>query len=218
MKSRNYKILLDENWSLEELTEFSRLYFQNYSFIYCLETNAVPHASDRIGVVLKDYELRDGLSYVNVYDIFKSHIESEDKPKIKSLQYNSPGWIELVLNPEAALQVAKAIAIYIGSITATGGTVLVAYKKLHKIYIDLKHQREKAKNNSLKLEKEKIILVNKLHLELAKGLGYESIEELDKMTGDIEETSKLLMAHYRRISKMAKFVESRKAIFPLNLV
>ena len=34
----SYKILLDKDWSLEEFTVFTRLYFQNYSFIYCLET------------------------------------------------------------------------------------------------------------------------------------------------------------------------------------
>lgn len=32
-----YKILLDKDWSLEKFTVFTRLYFQNYSFIYCLE-------------------------------------------------------------------------------------------------------------------------------------------------------------------------------------
>ena len=31
--NRSYRILLDDKWSLEELTNFSRVYFQNYSFL-----------------------------------------------------------------------------------------------------------------------------------------------------------------------------------------
>lgn len=56
----------------------------------------------------------------------------------------------------------------------------------------------------------------KLSNELAKGLGFQSIQKLDEHTKDIEESSKLLMAHYRRVKKIAKFVESGKASFPAD--
>jgi hypothetical protein len=208
-----YRILIDGDWSLEDLTNFSRVYFQNYSFIYCLDTEAVDIASSRIKSVLETHELRDGLTYVNIYDIFRSHINRNDKPQVKSLQYNSPGWIELALNPDVALQVAKAIGIYISAFA----TLAVCYKKLHKIFIDLKNERIKQKNEYLKLEKEKVAIVNKLNNELAKGLGFQSLAALDEHTKDIEETSKLLMAHYRRIDAMAKFSKAGKAKFPLRL-
>lgn len=214
---KNYAILLDGEWSLEDLMNFSRLYFQNYSFIYCLDTEAVDIASSRIKSVLETYELRDGLSYVNIYDIFRSHIAFGEKPQVKSIQYSSPGWLELALNPDVALQVAKSVGIYLATMASTCGGLYVSYQKLHKIYIDLKNRRIKEKNNNLKLEKEMIALVNKLNDELAKGLGFSSLSELDKHTKDIEESSKLLMAHYRRIDKMAKFVKAEKASFPLNL-
>ncbi|WP_051901466.1 hypothetical protein [Methylotenera sp. L2L1] len=214
---KNYGILIDGDWSLEDLMNFSRLYFQNYSFIYCLDTEAVDIAPSRIKSVLETYELRDGLSYVNMYDIFRSHIAINEKPQVKSIQYNSPGWIELALNPDVALQVAKSMGIYIATMASTGGGLYVSYQKLHKIYIDLKNRRIKEKNNILKLEKDQIALVNKLNDELAKGLGFNSLAELDKHTKDIEESSKLIMAHYRRIEKMAKYVNAKKASFPLNL-
>lgn len=31
-----YRVLLDSEWSLRDLYDFSRAYAQNYSFIYCL--------------------------------------------------------------------------------------------------------------------------------------------------------------------------------------
>jgi hypothetical protein len=215
-QQKNYAVLLDGNWSLEDLMNFSRVYFQNYSFIYCLDTEAVDIASTRIKSVLETYELRDGLSYVNIYDIFKSHIALEDKPQVKSIQYNSPGWIELALNPDVALQVAKSVGIYIATMASTGGGLYVSYQKLHKIFIDLKNKRIKERNNSLKLEIVQIATVNKHNNELAKGLGFNSLADLDKHTKDIEESSKLLMAHYRRIERMSKFVKSKKATFPLS--
>lgn len=214
---KNYQIMIDGNWTLEDLMEFSRLYFQNYSFIYCLETETVGVASFQIKSVLEDYKLRDGLSYVNIYSTFRNHIKAAERPKIKSIQYASPGWIELALNPDVAMQVAKSVGIYMASITGTGASVVLAYKKLHKIFIDLQQAREKKRNRDLKLEKDKVAAANKLNEELAKGLGFNSLADLDKHTGDIEETSKLLMAHYRRISRMSEFVKNNKAKFPLKL-
>lgn len=210
MKDQTYKILLDGRWSLEDLTEFSRIYFQNYSFLYCLDTEAVNIASTRIESVLENYELRHGLSYVNIYDTFRAHITKEDKPQIKSIQYASPGWIELALNSEVALQFAKVLGIYLSGIVATAQ----AYKSLYKIYADLAETRKKLGSATFKLQSQDAIIAQKLNQELAKGLGFESLEDLDAHTKDIEESSKLLMAHYRRIQKIAKFVKAGKASFP----
>lgn len=216
-EQHNYAILLDGEWSLEDLMNFSRIYFQNYSFIYCLDTASVDIATHRIKSVLERYELRDGLTYVNIYDIFKSSIALEDKPQVESIQYSSPGWLELALNPDVALQVAKSVSIYIATMASSVGGLYVSYQKLHKIYIDLKNKRIEQKNQSLKLTRQQIIEVNKLNNEIAKGLGFASLSDLDNHTKDIEESSKLLMAHYRRIEKMARFVYAKKASFPLSL-
>ncbi|MHA3084494.1 hypothetical protein ACX1NX_15315 [Acinetobacter sp. ANC 5383] len=95
-------------------------------------------------------------------------------------------------------------------------TVVIAYKKLYKIFIDLHHLRKEKKNMSLKLDLEHIKMVNQLNNELAKGLGYKNLNQLIliKNTNDVEETSKLLMAYYRRMNKMAEFVRKGKAGFP----
>ena len=205
-----YKILLDGKWSLEDLTIFTRVYFQNYSFLYCLDTESVGVATNTIGSVLRNFELRSGLSYVNIYDIFRSHVAKQDRPQVKSIQYASPGWIELALDPEVATQFAKVLGIYLAGIVATAKT----YKSLYKIYAELSERRRTLASKQLKLKAEDALRAQKLNSELAKGLGFASLEELDKHTKDTEESSKLLMAHYRRMDKMAKFVKSGKASFP----
>ena len=210
MVDRKYKILLDGKWSLEDLSVFSRVYFQNYSFLYCLDTSAIGNASNQISSVLNTYELRHGPSYVNIYDIFRSHISKEERPQINSIQYASPGWIELALDPEVATQFAKVLAIYLSATVATA----TAYKKLYKIYSDLTKSRKKLQLSKLTLKAEEIKIVENLNIELAKGLGFNSLPELDKHTKDIEESSKLLMAHYRRVKKIGTFVTLGKASFP----
>lgn len=213
MNNKTYRILLGGKWSLEDLMVFSRIYFQNYSFLYCLETRAIGISSDKIAPVLNDYELRSGSHYASIYEIFRNHIDKIDLPQIKSIQYASPGWLDLALNPEVATQFAKVIGIYLGTPVAVAQT----YKHLHKIYTDLDKRRKKTKIQSLKLQRTEIAEANKLTKELAKGLGFESLEELDLHTKDQEESARLLMAHCRRIKKIAKFVQSNKASFPLNL-
>ncbi|MBO1257147.1 hypothetical protein J3L16_15805 [Alteromonas sp. 5E99-2] len=213
MENRTYKILLDGEWSLEDLMNFSRIYFQNYSFLYCLEHKAIGIAPTRMESVLKNYELRHGLSYVNIYDIFRTHIPKEDKPQINSMQYASPGWLDLVLNPDVAVQFAKVMGVFISGAGSVVGVAEV-YKKLYRIYADLSATRKKLGLTTFKLQAQEALAAQKLNSELAKGLGFESLADLDAHTKDVEESSKLLMAHYRRMQKMAKFVKDGKASFP----
>ena len=207
-----YKILLDGRWALRDLTEFTRVYYQNYSFIYCLDTDANPEASEHIQNILREYELRSGYTYVSIYSLFRRQIPKEERPLIKSISYASPGWMELALNPEVASEVAKAVGVFIGGFT----TIVTAYKGLQEIFSALRERRKERNNRLLKLEAQEVAEVQKLNKELAKGLGFRSLKELDKHTKDPEESSKLLMAHYRRIKAMGKFVEEGKASFPLT--
>ena len=142
----------------------------------------------------------------------KVHVDKEHRPQIKSIHYASPGWIELTLNLEVATQFAKVLAIYLGS--AAG--VAEIYRRLYKIYADLSATRKSLKSKTFKLNAEDALRAQKLNQELAKGLGYESLADLDAHTNSVEESSKLLMAHYRRMEKMAKFVRAGKASFPEN--
>lgn len=214
MKEKStYKILLDKNWSLEEFTVFTRLYFQNYSFIYCLERGHNLNTLSqeyKLKNVLEHYKLRSGLSYVNIYSILKEQVNRDDRPNVKSIKYASPGWIELYLNLDVALEIAKAVTIFLTS----SASVVIAYKKLYKIFIELHRLRKEKRNMSLTLDLEQVKIVNQLNEELAKGIGYSNLQHLSENTNNVEETSKLLMAHYRRIKKMAEYVQKGKADFP----
>lgn len=210
--SDNYRVLLDKRWSLENLNDFSRLYLQNYAFLYCLENNKNNLRAVTLASELNEYKLRDGLTYVNIYSLFVRHVPDKERPKVRAISYASPGFIELILNYEIAIKIALSIAAFIKGLTATAET----YNKLHNIYLELGRKRKEKQNNLLKLDAENIKYTRKLNNELAKGLGFDSLEDMYKKIGDEEEVSKLLMAHYRRMKAMSKFVIEGKLKFPLE--
>ena len=207
---KNYRVLLDKRWSLEDFNKFSRLYLQNYSFIYCLEKNHDNYRASTLISDLNDYKLRDGLTYVNVYNLFYRHIPKHSHPKVRAISYASPGYIELILDYEVAIQVAVGIGIFLKGLVTTAET----YNKLHDIYLDLARKRKEKENHLLKLGSEKVKIVMELNEKLAEGLGYTSLQDMYDKVGNEEEVAKLLMAHYRRMKGLATFVEKGKLIFP----
>ncbi|QNY17315.1 hypothetical protein IC765_18510 [Acinetobacter seifertii] len=210
--SDNYRVLLDKRWSLENLNDFSRLYLQNYAFLYCLENNKDNLRAVTLAPELNEYKLRDGLTYVNIYSLFVRHVPNKERPTVRAISYASPGFIELILNYEIAIKIALSIAAFIKGLTATAET----YNKLHNIYLELGRKRKEKQNSLLKLDAENIKHTRKLNEELAKGLGFDSLEDMYKKIGDEQEVSKLLMAHYRRMKAMSKFVIEGKLKFPLE--
>jgi len=207
---KNYRVLLDKRWSLEDFNKFSRLYLQNYAFLYCMENNENNIRAPTLFSDLNDYKLRDGLSYVNVYSLFKRNIPSQFHPKVRAISYASPGFIELILDYEVAIQVAVGIGVLLKGLASTAET----YNKLHDIYLDLARKRKEKENHFLKLESAKIKEVQKLNEQLAKGLGFLSLSDMYEKVGNEEEVAKLLMAHYRRMKVLSTFVEKGKLKFP----
>ena len=204
----SYKILLDKDWSLEDLSYFCRLYFQNYSFFYCLENT---NTSSKIPSILEKYELKSGVSYVNIYNIFKSNIPTKDKPQINQITYASPGFIDLILNSDVAITLAKNITAFIVS----SATVAKTYQVLYKIYYDFRKAQRDNQGQIITHDLETIKQINNLNEELSKGIGFSNYEALTSHTNDPEKTSMLLMAQYRRMRSMAVFIEKGKSSFPL---
>ena len=141
---KNYRVLLDKRWSLENLNEFTRLYMQNYAFLFCLEHNVANLRASTLFKDLEDFKLRDGLTYVNIYSLFNRHIPQKEKPTIRAITYASPGFIELILNYEVAIKIAASIYTFLKGVSATAET----YNKLHEIFINLDKRRKEKESQT----------------------------------------------------------------------
>ena len=213
-KPKPYRIILPESgdWTLHDLYVFPHAYEQCYAFIYCLATDL--HARDResIDQAILEYPWNGGYSYVNFYALLQRQVPIRDRARIQSFHKASPGWIDLVLNLEAAAEVAKAIAVLSGAATAGAA----AYTKTYKLLLSLKTEREKAATEQLQLRLKQIKLIRSTCEELAKSLGFKNLDDLHKRTGDPEKSLKILAAHYRRMKVIATFESKEKVFLPFD--
>lgn len=207
----SYRVLLNEDWELEDLYEFPHALSQCYAFIYCLDSPLEPRDRDRINFALREYPWKGGYSYVNIYSVFRNQIPKNDRPKIKSIQKASPGVLDLFLNVNVAYQVAAAVTALSGA--AVGA--VAAYRKAYNLVLSVNAARRKAGVERVTVTAGELKAFNAMCVELAKNLGFKSLKELHEHTGDPEISLKLLMAHYRRMSVLVEYEKQGKATLTL---
>lgn len=213
MQRNIYSILMDEKWSLADLYDFPHAYSQAYALIYCFDSELNPKDSKRIDTALEQYPWRGGYSYVNIYTVLNNQIPEQHRPQISSIKYASPGSIDLILNPDVSIQLAKSVGILLSTATAAAKTYSYIYKEL----TELNKQRRKDENDNKAFSQKDLEAMMKMSDDLAKHLGFDSVAELNKRTKDPEITLKILLAHYRRLRIMADYVESGKVKLPEHL-
>ena len=205
-----YRILMDGRWELDDLYTIPHTFEQCYSFIYCFDASVRPINSNRIDFALHKYPWRGGYSYINIYSVLRNQIEWRDRPRIRAIKYSSPGWIDLALNLDVAVQVAKAVGLLAGSAVAA----TKSYAAIAKILSAINTEREKAKLVRLKLTTEKSAQLIKLCEAHAKFLGFKSVKALNDHTGSPEVTLRLLLAHHRRLEQIGEYIEEGKVNLP----
>ena len=210
-RKESYRVLLNEDWELEDLYEFPHALSQCYAFIYCLDSPLEPRDRDRINFALREYPWRGGYSYVNIYSVFRNQIPTIDRPKISSIQKASPGWLDLLLNVNVAYQVAAAVS----TLSAAAVAAAAAYKKAYQLMLSVNAARRRSGVERLSATAAELRAFNSVCSELAKGLGFKNLAELHAHTGDPEVSMKLLMAHQRRMSVLVEYEIRGKATLTL---
>ena len=208
-----YRILMNERWVLEDLYSFPHAYSQSQSFIYCFDTELDPSDARRIDYALEEYPWQGGYSYVNLYKVLHYQVPTPHRPTIVSIQYSSPGWIDLLLNPDVALQVAKSVGILLGA----GVAAIEALKRIDKARLDISRQRKDQEREFAELSAAEAKALNEMSNEISKHLGFESLQKLQQRTKNSEVTVKVLMAHHRRMRILGDYVESGKVSLPEKL-
>jgi hypothetical protein len=205
----SYRVLLDGRWKLEDLYTFPHAFSQCYAFIYCMDTPLDPRERDRINEAFEGYPWKGGYSYVNIYVIFHHQVPPRYRPEVKSISYASPGWLDILLNTDVALQVAKSVGILAGSAVAAAKAYATSMKYITQVSVERKH----AQLEEMKLTQAQNKTFMSMCEDMAKFLGFKSVKELHERTGNPEVSLKLLGAHYRRTIQLVEFVKDGKASF-----
>jgi hypothetical protein len=201
---------MDGRWKLEDLYVFPHAFSQCYSFIYCFDTQLNPRDRDRINEALSSYPWGGGYSYVNIYSVLYHQLPRIDRPEVKAISYASPGWLDILLNADVAIQVAKSVTVLAGSVVAAAK----AYSAVARCLTDISVERKNAQLKELRLTQLQHKTLISMCQDMANFLGFKNVKGLHEHTGNPEVSLKLLAAHYRRTKQLVEFVNKGKASLP----
>jgi hypothetical protein len=212
-KKDTYRIILGaDDWSLTDFYRFPHMLEQCYAWIYCLDYQIAETLKSGVNDPLSSYPWVGGYSVVQAYALFGKQILPGDRPMIAGIKKMSPGWLDLASNAAVMYKLAAALPVIAG----TGTSLLFAAKKAYKLITEINEMRRKNHDADLKATTTQLKSAHAISKELAKGLGYNSLEALDAVTKNEEISMKLLMAHYRRMMDLSEFIRRGKVVFPIE--
>jgi hypothetical protein len=206
-----YRIEMDGRWGLKDLYDFPHALSQTYAYTYCFETDLPARDAERIDLALQGYPWGGGYSVVNMYFVLQNQVPKQYRPQISSIQYASPGWIDLLAHLDVIVKVAGSVAAIAASAVAT----TKSYSAIQKILQDIRTQRAKSKVQQLQLTRQQVQEMYGLCNDLSQTLGYKQFDDLvNRADGNTETAAKMLSAQYRRLSVIADYHENGKALMP----
>jgi hypothetical protein len=208
MEVDNIKLYIDGRWELTDLNLLTRVYIQLYGLLYSLDV-ADDYLDAEIQYIYGKYPWQGGFSAVNFYQNLFSKMPRKYKPNIKSIQYDSPGFIELTQIVEVSKDVAQIVSYVSAALLAGNKT----YSVINKGMSERKLMRLKLRSEELSLlEKEKTFIHSSV-VEIAQLMGVKQ-ETLAKLYFRNESNElavlKILASVYRRARDLAKLQNSRK--------
>ncbi|WP_158665358.1 hypothetical protein [Sinorhizobium fredii] len=205
-----YKIRIDRRWDLEDLYKFPRAYEQVYFAFFSLMPHDDEYTRSRIDQAYATFPWRGGYSAVNFYNHLKYTVPKRQRPAIKSLQYASPGWIELIA---VAVTVSFLISRVVKSVCASIDAANNTYSNIHRELADRKLLRIEVEKKELELLQHNLDFVRGANLEMAELLQIPptQIAEINRRTGSDLKTLKIFLSVFRRIRILADYQNKGKA-------
>lgn len=203
LQSTNVKLLLDGQWTLEELSKATRDYIHLYGFAYSLLSDLPQARKADIDYIYGKFPWRGGYSTVNFFNQLFHKIPPKFRPEVKRIQYASPGFIELAEILCAANIVANIVNTVCSSINAVHDT----YRKIQKGSIDHQLAQINLAEAKLKLTQKQTAFCEHSAKQLFQSLGLTEEHEqlIDQRTqGNPAVKLKILLSVFRRAEPLAK--------------
>lgn len=204
-----YQIPIDGVWFLEDLYVFPRTYEQVYFLMFSLLPHDDEEIQEKIKYAYSQFPWKGGYSAVNFYNKLKYTTPRKQRPQIISMQYASPGWIELTAIVGVALIVEKLVVSLSNSIQAANATYHQVYKGMQ----ERKILRIEKKSKEIELEIKHAEYIQKQVEVMGSLLGLENIEQIHEKTGSPLKSLKIMMSLYRRVRTLVEFQNDSKTNF-----
>lgn len=218
-----YKIAIDGEWSLKDLSELPNMYSRAYSFLYFLQY-AKKFNEQSLKDLFKSYPWRGGYSSVNFYNSLAAFVLPEHQPQIASMQYASPGWIEINLSSPVAFSIKNSVAAFVASTNELEAIYKEIYQELSNRKL-LREPKQSGENNEevLKVKRKQFQtrfagmnepdFAQKASMLIVDLLRLESVQEIERIADTQLIKLKMLLSFYRKIKVLAQYQAEGKAVY-----
>lgn len=210
---KSYKVNIDGQWRINDLYIFSRNYEQVYYALFSLYEHDNDEIESSIKGAYAGFPWQGGYSAVNFYNQLKNTTPNQKRLQILTMQYASPGWVELSM----IIGIAVSIKQIVGAITFTFKEVNSTYNEIYRGAKErelLKIKVEQTKNdherkllftaNFKKAEKTHLEFIEKENRRLAQILKIKDLNKIHEKTGSPLKTFKILLSLYRRVRSLSE--------------
>jgi hypothetical protein len=140
-----------------------------------------------------------------LYDL----IPRPQRPTIVSIQFSSPGWIDLSLVLAIGIALRKIVNNVCDATLRVNDTYTEIYKGLQKRRL----LSMESKSAELKLDREHLRFLEESAKTFARILGFGSLEQLNELAPNRLAALKMMLAFYRRIRKLKEYQDKKKLKF-----
>ena len=205
-----YDLQLDGSWYLDELVGIPRLYSQLYSFMYTLKNISKDSVSNNAHRIFSTYPWKGGFSTVNFFNDLSSVIPSFHEPRVNSIEYASPGQIEL----ELLKDVASSIKHMVNTSFKNKDELQKEAKNIKSFMAQHKLSKIDGNSEDLNLNDNiRVHLENKI-FTFSHLMGIDQhAKKITNLSGNELVSIKIILSIYRRNLKLFDFIERDMLIF-----
>jgi len=209
----SFSIPIDGRWSLEDLYRFPRAFEQVYFALDAVLPSEDEEIEARVDRAFRAFPWQGGYSAVNFYNQLKYATKITERPRVASIQYASPGWIELTLYTSNALVlcfVVNRVANSIDTCNRVYNSIITDLMRRKLLKVELERSRQG-------LARDEIQLIEEYSDHLTKMLGLPSSESVHFRTKSPLISLKILLSIYRRVRILAEYQTKGKADFSRDI-
>jgi hypothetical protein len=200
MESGRYEIPIAGEWSLEDLYVFPRAYEQCYFMYLALLPDAWEFEEERITRAYEAFPWQGGFSAVGFYNHLKWAVPKKKRPRVRRIEYSSPGLIELGL----IVAVAAAIERIVRSLCNSAKNINATYTEIYRDLQDRKLLKIKTENEIRRLSASECRVIDTHVKTIAQVLDVDP-KALNDKTGSSYKSLKILLSLFRRMKRLSEF-------------
>lgn len=201
---------MDGEWSLDDLVDLGRRYGQVYSFFYALQFGiGKPELDPRTSRAFARFPWRGGWSVVQFYKSLSMAVPEDHRPRVKSIEYSSPGYIELI----AVISVVLRIRKIVDNVCSMAERINTTYDRIYRDAMKRKLLKNKLERDELELRRDQLEFADAAARQLADAMGLELTDDFLKLAANPVFRLKILLSFYRRLRPLVKLKDSNKISF-----